>query len=115
METTEHGDSSMSDDRRGLRVEHRERHEDTVLMSLEDRPRLDGSADEDPDDLSGAPPRGHRRLRRTLLVLGTLVLVLAVVVVGGFWYVTNRYAGNIDRVGDVFAGIDEGARPAAPS
>jgi LCP family protein required for cell wall assembly len=105
----------MSDDRRGLHTEDRGRHEDTVLMSLADRPRLDGSADEDWDDVPDTPRRSHRRLRRTLMVLGTLVLVLAVVVVGGFWYVTNRYAGNIDRVGDVFAGIDESARPAAPS
>jgi LCP family protein required for cell wall assembly len=37
------------------------------------------------------------------------------VVGGGIWYLTNRYAGNIDRVGDVFNGLDQGSRPAEAS
>jgi LCP family protein required for cell wall assembly len=32
-------------------------------------------------------------------------------VTGGTWYLTNRYAGNLDRVEDVFAGLDESQRP----
>ena len=31
---------------------------------------------------------------------------------GGLWFLTERYAGNIDRVADVFADLDEDARPA---
>jgi LCP family protein required for cell wall assembly len=34
---------------------------------------------------------------------------------GGVWYLTDRYSGNIDRVGDVFTELDEGTRPAASS
>ncbi|MCW2677403.1 MAG: Cell envelope-related transcriptional attenuator, partial [Modestobacter sp.] len=62
-----------------------------------------------------AQPRKRRWLRRTLISVGVLGLVLALVIGGGLWFLTNRYGGNISRVGDVFAGLDEGARPAAPS
>lgn len=58
------------------------------------------------------PPNQRRRLRRVLIGLGILGLVLAVLVGGGFWFLTERYAGNIDRVSDVFAGLDEEVRPA---
>jgi LCP family protein required for cell wall assembly len=47
-----------------------------------------------------------------LVSLGVLGLVLALVIGGGIWFLTNRYAGNVDRLGDVFAGLDEEARPA---
>ncbi|RBY75323.1 LytR family transcriptional regulator [Geodermatophilus sp. TF02-6] len=50
-----------------------------------------------------------------LVVLGALGLVLALLVGGGFWYLTSRYGGNIDRVGDVFADLDESSRPAPAS
>jgi LCP family protein required for cell wall assembly len=57
---------------------------------------------------------GHnsRRLRRVLISLGVLGLVLALVVGGGLWFLSDRWAGNIDRVSDVFAELDEEARPA---
>ncbi len=78
----------------------------------------EGTADDlspvDPDDVATrTPPR--RVLRRVLISVGILGLVLAVVVGGGLWFLTERYAGNIDRVTDVFAELDEGARPAAPT
>lgn len=62
----------------------------------------------------GGPPRGrrHRVLRRALISLGALTLVLALLVGGGAWYLTERYGGNIDRVANVFDGLDEGTRPA---
>jgi LCP family protein required for cell wall assembly len=41
-----------------------------------------------------------------------LALVLALVAGGGLWFLTDRYAGNIDRVADVFADLDDSARPA---
>ncbi|MGY1831695.1 LCP family protein [Geodermatophilus sp. SYSU D01180] len=58
------------------------------------------------------PPRRRRGLRRFVVALGVLVTVLVVLVGGGLWYLTDRYAGNIDRVGDVFADLDEDVRPA---
>jgi LCP family protein required for cell wall assembly len=54
----------------------------------------------------------RNRLRRTLIALGVLGLVLALVVGGGLWFLTNRYAGNINRAADVFEGLDQAARPA---
>jgi LCP family protein required for cell wall assembly len=56
-----------------------------------------------------------RTLRRVLITLGVLGLVLALLVGGGLWFLTERYAGNIDRVSDVFAGLDEDSRPAPPT
>jgi len=64
------------------------------------------------DDDADEHPRKRRWLRRSLISLGVLALALAMVVGGGFWYLTNRYAGNIERVGDVFAGLDDASRPA---
>ncbi|SNR77597.1 LCP family protein [Blastococcus mobilis] len=64
------------------------------------------------DDPQGRP---RRRLKRVLVSLGVLSLVLAVVAAGGLWFLTNRYAGNIDRVADVFSGLDEDSRPAPPT
>jgi LCP family protein required for cell wall assembly len=65
----------------------------------------------------GDPPQPRRRRwwRRALISFGALALVLALLIGGGAWYLSSRYGSNIDRVGDVFAGIDEGSRPAAPS
>jgi LCP family protein required for cell wall assembly len=58
------------------------------------------------------PVRRRRLLKRTLIALGVFTLVLVVLIGGGLWFVTARYAGNIDRIDDVFAGIDEKTRPA---
>jgi LCP family protein required for cell wall assembly len=55
------------------------------------------------------------RLRTILLSLGVLGLALAMVVGGGAWLLVNRYAGNIERVGDVFDDIDTDTRPAPAS
>jgi LCP family protein required for cell wall assembly len=58
-----------------------------------------------------APPERHR-LRRALISLGVLGLVLALLIGGGLWYLTDRYGGNIDRVANVFEDLDQEARPA---
>ena len=58
-------------------------------------------------------PRRRPRLRRTLIALGVLAALVLAGAGGGAWYLTNRYGGNIDRIDDVFAGLDEGTRPAA--
>jgi LCP family protein required for cell wall assembly len=65
------------------------------------------------DDLKYDEPVGpNRRMRRVLISLGVLGLVLALVAGGGLWFLTDRYAGNIDRVADVFDDLDEESRPA---
>jgi LCP family protein required for cell wall assembly len=68
-----------------------------------------------PSDAETMPVRRHRAWRRALIALGVLGLVVAVVIGGGLWFVTNRYGGNIDRVGNVFDGLDDSTRPAAAS
>jgi LCP family protein required for cell wall assembly len=70
----------------------------------------DAPADDDRPDQPGNPRR--RALRRVLIGLGALGLVLALAVGGTLWFLTDRYAGNIDRVADVFEGLDEETRPA---
>ncbi|MCZ2825570.1 MULTISPECIES: LCP family protein [unclassified Modestobacter] len=50
-----------------------------------------------------------------LISLGALALVLALVVGVGLWFVGNRYGGNIERVGNVFAELEEDSRPAPAS
>jgi LCP family protein required for cell wall assembly len=74
-----------------------------------ERREADGVESDDADD---ARPHRSRALRRVLISLGVLGLVLAVVIGGGLWFLTNRYAGNIDRVSNVFSGLDEQTRPA---
>jgi LCP family protein required for cell wall assembly len=51
-------------------------------------------------------------LRRVLISVGILGLVLAVAIGGGLWYLSDRWGGNIDRISDAFAGLDENSRPA---
>ncbi|WP_448642063.1 LCP family protein [Geodermatophilus sp. URMC 63] len=70
---------------------------------------LPGEASDDP------LPRRRRGLRRLLVALGVLLTLLVAVVGGGAWYLTDRYAGNVDRVAGVFAGLDEDTRPAPAS
>ncbi len=60
----------------------------------------------------GAQPGRRRVLRRVLVSIGVLGLVLAVVIGGGLWYLSDRWGGNIGRVSDAFAGLEESARPA---
>jgi LCP family protein required for cell wall assembly len=62
------------------------------------------------EDTATVPRR--RGLRRMLVSLGVLGVVLALIVGGSLWFLTDRYAGNVDRVSDVFASLDEGTRPA---
>ncbi|MGY1834625.1 LCP family protein [Blastococcus sp. SYSU DS0510] len=56
----------------------------------------------------------RRRLRRASIALGVIVLIIVLLLGGGAWYLTNRYAGNLERV-DAFASLDEARRPAAPT
>ena len=76
------------------------------VSSAPDAPAAGATSDDDLD------PTRHRALRRVLISLGILGLVLALVIGGGLWFLTNRYVGNINRVANVFSGLDEQARPA---
>src|SRR5688572_1187756 len=86
-------------------------------MSADETGRHAADAARGPDDAEAQPPaqmagrpdtavdgRGHdssrprNTLRRLLISLGVLGLVLALVVGGGLWLLTERWAGNIDRV-----------------
>jgi LCP family protein required for cell wall assembly len=66
----------------------------------------------DADDPTG-PARTRHPLRRVLISLAAIALVIALLVGGGLWFLADRWAGNIDRVSDVFASLDPEARPAA--
>ena len=68
---------------------------------------LDVEEDEEAD-----AARTRRRRRRILTGLGISVLVLLLLLSGGAWYLTERYAGNVERIGDVFDDIPEDSRPA---
>src|SRR5690349_8211366 len=70
-------------------------------------------ADPSVDDATPEPPR--RSLRRALVAAGVLTLVLTVLAGGGIWFLTDRYAGNVDRIAGVFDDLDEESRPAAPT
>jgi LCP family protein required for cell wall assembly len=61
------------------------------------------------------PRRRGSALRRAVISLGVLALVLAALLAGGFFVLENRYAGNIHRVQDVFAGVNQASRPAPAS
>jgi flagellar basal body-associated protein FliL len=64
------------------------------------------------DENAKSSPQQSRKLRRVLISLGVLGLIVASVIGGAFWFLTDRYAGNIGRVVDVFADLDKQARPA---
>jgi LCP family protein required for cell wall assembly len=73
-----------------------------------------------PDAADASPATGDvggRRtaVRRVVIALGVLALVVAVVVGGGAWWLTDRYAGNVSRLGDVFADVPDESRPAPAS
>src|SRR5689334_19473576 len=68
----------------------------------------DGATETTPDGRDHSP---HHIVKRMLISLGVLGFMLAVVIGGGLWFLTNRYAGNIDRVANVFSGLDEKTRP----
>jgi LCP family protein required for cell wall assembly len=87
--------------------------DDEVLPRLEtDLPDPATDAEPDGQDPTG-PTRTRHPLRRVLISLAAIALVLALLVGGGLWFLADRWAGNIDRVSDVFASLDQAARPAA--
>jgi LCP family protein required for cell wall assembly len=83
------------------------RQSDEAPEETDDAPRADPDAEPAPQRT-----RRSRVLRRILISIGVLGLVLALLIGGGLWFLTERYAGNIDRIGDVFDGLDQDSRPA---
>jgi LCP family protein required for cell wall assembly len=84
------------------------RHGTVAVTDVQRQEGSDGGVD-------GTPPsRRSRRLRRALAALGAGVLVVILLVAGGAWYLTNRYAGNLDRV-NAFVGLDDSQRPPEPT
>jgi LCP family protein required for cell wall assembly len=66
-----------------------------------------------PPPTAPEPRRRRHALRRALISVGVLSLVLAALLAGGFFFLENRYAGNVHRVQNVFSGLSN--RPAPPS
>ena len=83
-----------------------------VTPPVDDEARASALDDDLYDDNDDSPRPRRRVLRRVLISLGVLTLVLAVLIGGGVWFLTERYAGNIDRIADVFEDLDEDSRPA---
>jgi LCP family protein required for cell wall assembly len=73
--------------------------------------------EENHDHPDGGPERtrGRRVARRVIIGFGIFALVVVLAVGGGFWWLSERYAGNVDRISDVFAEIPEDSRPAPAS
>jgi len=79
------------------------------------------------DDQTASTERGRRarhaahELRRGRTVRGILVavvlggLTLALVMGGGVWFVSARYASQLDRIPNVFGPLHDDSRPAAPT
>jgi LCP family protein required for cell wall assembly len=71
----------------------------------------------DPDRPAAAPPRRKRmtRARKALLGVGALLLVLVIGGALGVQVITSRVLGDVGRIPDVFAPIDEASRPQKPA
>jgi LCP family protein required for cell wall assembly len=67
-----------------------------------------------PEPTRALPRRRGHALRRALISVSVLSLLLAVLLAGGFFFLENRYAGNIHRVKDVFSGLSNRPAPATP-
>ena len=59
------------------------------------------------------PPR--KGWQKALIVVLISGLVLGLAAVGAFFFLTQRYLGNIDEIADPFVGIDEETRPPPPT
>ncbi len=78
---------------------------------------------EDDAEITGDSPSTRRRKRdrrprsrwkTALIVVLVSGLVLGLGAVGLFWFFTERYFGNVERIANPFEAIDEGERPAPP-
>jgi len=78
------------------------------------------SDDDDPESTEESPSKRRRkrdrgprsRWKRALIVVLISGLVLGLGAVGLFWFFTERYLGNIDRIPNPFEAIEDTDRPA---
>ncbi|MFD2092775.1 LCP family protein [Blastococcus deserti] len=83
-------------------------------MSGYGQQQVGGRRRTDAGDHAGARPAPRRRrLHRALIGLGLTLAVLVPLGLAAGWYLTDRYAGNLERV-SAFEGLDESRRPPAP-
>lgn len=60
---------------------------------------------------ASAAPRRRRWPRRVLWTSLAALALLALLGAVAFWFTLERYAGNVERIPHVFAGLDESVRP----
>ena len=60
-----------------------------------------------------APAPRSRRLHRFLLVTSAVLLLVAALTAGGLYWLSERLGNNVQRVPDVFNGIEDANRPTA--
>jgi LCP family protein required for cell wall assembly len=82
-----------------------------ALLRPAGRHRAADDAEGEPAEAPVPPDRRRRRRRRVIGLIAAL-LVLVLLPAGGVWWLTERYAGNVSRLGDVFAEIPGDSRPA---
>ena len=75
----------------------------------------DADGRDEPASTGKGPKRRRSPWRRALIIILVSGLVLGLGAVGAFFYFTERYLGNIDRIANPFEEIDESERPAAPA
>lgn len=84
----------------------------------------DGDSDSGDSTHAGGSRSGRKRKRdraprsrwrRALIIVLISGLVLGLGAVGLFWFFTERYLGNIDRIANPFEQIDESDRPPPPT
>jgi LCP family protein required for cell wall assembly len=76
----------------------------------------DGPTEEHPGEPAGRPPRSRgRRARRVLLTAVGMLCSLVLLAAGGLYVLSDRLAGNVERIPGVFAGLDPAQRPPKPA
>lgn len=71
-----------------------------------------GAGTWDEEEGEEPPPRKRRTpWRRALIVLLVSALALGLAGAGVVWFLAERYLGNVDRIEDVFSGLDPEERP----
>lgn len=75
------------------------------------------SAQQEPDSVStmDLPRRGRRTAARALIIMLALLLLLGGGLAVAAFMVSARLAGQVERIPDAFAGLDEERRPAKPA
>jgi len=108
--------------RHGARDPYQDSDDDS-LDDSEDGASLYDSDDSDESDAQHRQSRRRRRRRdkperktwqKALIVVLISGLVLGLAAVGLFFFFTERYLGNIDRIPDPFVALEESTRPPPP-